>query len=193
MRAAHARALDASDAACARPGRARDAHARAHTRSAHARTQSATRAPPLDDLSTCQRRQVRWKWVAGRCTPRTQGADVVQRQQRRSRTLPRPGGVPGSAAETLIHCACALSLIPQFEFCRMSQSLGVGNCLPALRACAFLLHLSVTPNQDPISFECLSSRAHFSSFLVNVSAPACPVHRICSACASILTSPQPWS
>ena len=105
----------------------------------------------------------------------------------------RPGGVPGSASETLIHCACAVSLIPQFEFCRMSQSLVVGNCLAAVRGCAFLLHLSVTRNQDPISFECLSSRAHFSSFLVNVSAPACPVHRICSACASILTSPQPWS
>ena len=110
----------------------------------------------------------------------------------RYRSRHSPGTLPGSAAETLIHCACALSLIPQFEFCRMSQSLVVGNCLAALRGCAFLLHLSVTPNQDPISFECLSSRAHFSSFLVNVLAPACPVHRICSACASILTSPQPW-
>ena len=94
---------------------------------------------------------------------------------------------------TLIHCACAVILIPQFEFCRMSQSLVVGNCLAAVRGCAFLLHLSVSRNQDPISFECLSSRAHFSSFLVNVSAPGCPVHRICCACASTLTSPQPWS
>ena len=101
--------------------------------------------------------------------------------------------MPASAGETLIHCAWALSLIPHFEFSRMSQSLGVGNRLPALRGCAFLLHLSITPNQDFISFECLSSRAHFSPFLSNVSAPACPVHRICSACASILTSPQPWS
>ena len=111
----------------------------------------------------------------------------------RYRSRHSPGGVPGSASETLIHCACALSLIPHFEFSRMSQSLGLGNRLSALRGCAFLLHLSVTPNQDPISFECLSSRAHFSSFLVNVSAPGCPVHRICCACASTLTSPQPWS
>ena len=113
--------------------------------------------------------------------------------QRGVRSRNSPGEVPGSAGKIRIHCACALSLSPQFEFCRMSQSLGVGNCLPALRGCAFLLHLSVTPNQDPISFECLSSRALFASFLVNVSAPACPVHRISSACASILTSPQPWS
>ena len=104
-----------------------------------------------------------------------------------------PAQLPTTTGKPLIHCACAPSLSPQFEFCRMSQSLVLGNRLAALRGCAFLLHLSVTPNQDPISFERLSSRAHFSSFLVNVSAPACPVHRICCACASILTSPQPWS
>ena len=91
-----------------------------------------------------------------------------------------------------LHCACALSLSPHFQFCRMSQSLGQKNRSPAHRGCAFLLHLSVTPNRDPISFECLSSRAHFSRLVSNVSAPACPVHRISSACASILPSPQPW-
>ena len=104
-----------------------------------------------------------------------------------------PGDESWVPANNSIHCACALSLSPHFKFCRMSQSLGQKNPSPALRGCAFLLHLSVTRNQDPISFECLSSRAHFSSFLVNVSAPGCPVHRICCACASTLTSPQPWS
>ena len=89
-------------------------------------------------------------------------------------------------AKIRLHCACALILSPHFKFCRMSQSLGQKNPSPAHRGCAFLLHLSVIRNQDPISFECFSSRAHVSSFLVNVPAPACPVHRICCACASIL-------
>ena len=53
----------------------------------------------------------------------------------------------------------------------MSQSLGLGNRLSALRGCAFFLHLSVTPNLDPISFECLSSCAHFLCFSWDVSAP----------------------
>ena len=105
---------------------------------------------------------------------------VVHRGVRSSagQRVPASAGKCREVPRTLIHCACAVSLIPQFEFCRMSQSLVVGNCLAAVRGCAFLLHLSVTRNQDPFSFECLSSRAHFSSFLVNVSAPGCPVHRI---------------
>ena len=113
---------------------------------------------------------------------RPEGATAGKRRET-STTLP--------AKKPKALCLC-ISLSPHFKFCRMSQSLGQKNPSPALRGCAFLLHLSVTPNRDPISFECLSSRAHFSRFVSNVSAPACPVHRISPACASILTSPQPW-
>ena len=114
------------------------------------------------------------KVLLGTSTPL---ATKKELEEERTRTLEaletakaEAGESAGERPGSRFHCAWAAILTPELEFCRMSQLVGAGGLLVIGWGRANLLHLSVSRNQDPFSFECLSYPARFCRFVLNLSA-----------------------